>query len=143
VPGDSGYLGLFGGGETPKMMSAYPGVKPLFDDADEIISHTKKTGINPIIHILAMKTSIAQAYPDFPGKLTRAFREARALASDYMDADEIEGYRKEAEVLGEDPYAYKLGPAERRTLQALNRYQIEQGLMREELRVDDILIGLE
>jgi hypothetical protein len=65
------------------------------------------------------------------------------LAKDYMVADEIEGYRKEAEVLGEDPYAYTLGPAERRTLQALNRYQIEQGLMREELSIDDIIVGLD
>jgi len=141
VPGDSGYLGLFGGGETPKMMAAYPGVKPLFDDAEEIISHTRKTGINPIIHILAMKSEVAQKYPDFPGKLTRAFKDARALAKDYMTADEIEGYRKEAEVLGEDPYAYSLGRAERRTLQALNRYQVEQGLMREELPIDNIVIG--
>jgi 4,5-dihydroxyphthalate decarboxylase len=123
------------------MMAAYPGVKPLFDDAEEIIGHTRKTGINPIIHILAMKSEVAQKYPDFPGKLTRAFKEARALAKVYMTEEEIEGYRKEADVLGEDPYAYTLGLAERRTLQALNRYQIEQGLMREELRVDDIVIG--
>ncbi|MDH3446081.1 MAG: hypothetical protein OEN50_19310, partial [Deltaproteobacteria bacterium] len=142
VPGDSGYLGLFGGGETPKMMSAHPGVKPLFNDAEEIIRHTKQTGINPIIHILAMKEEIAVKYPDFPGKLTRAFKEARALAKEYMAADEIEGYRKEAEALGEDPYAYTLGSAERRTLQALNRYQIEQGLMREELHIDDVIVGL-
>jgi 4,5-dihydroxyphthalate decarboxylase len=90
-----------------------------------------------------MKSEIAEKYPDFPSKLTRAFKRARALASDYMAPDEIEGYRKEADVLGEDPYAYTMGPAERRTLQALNRYQLEQGLMREELPVDDIVIGLD
>jgi hypothetical protein len=88
-----------------------------------------------------MKSEIAEKYLDFPGKLTRAFKDSKALAKDYMVADEIEGYRKEAEVLGEDPYAYTLGPAERRTLQALNRYQIEQGLMREELSIDDIVVG--
>jgi len=138
VPGDSGYLGLFGGGSTPPMMAKYPGVKPLFDNAEEIIRHTKKTGINPIIHILALKREIAEKYPDFPGKLTRAFQEAKALAEDYMEPDEIEGYRKEREVLGEDPYAYTLGAAEKRTLKALNRYQIEQGLMREELALETI-----
>ena len=138
VPGDSGYLGLFGGGSTPAMMAAYPGVKPLFDDADEIIRHTRRTGINPIIHILAMKSEVVEKYPDFPGRLTRAFQEARALAHQYMDPDEIEGYQKEAEALGEDPYAYVMGPAEKRTLLALNRYQIEQGLMREELSLDAI-----
>jgi 4,5-dihydroxyphthalate decarboxylase len=138
VPGDSGYLGIFGGGSTPPMMAKYPGVKPLFSDTEEIIRYTKQTGINPIIHILAMRREIAEKYPDFPGKLTRAFKEAKELAKDYMPPEEIEGYRKEAEVLGEDPYAYRLAEPEKRTLQALNRYQIEQGLMREELSLDTI-----
>jgi 4,5-dihydroxyphthalate decarboxylase len=142
VPGDSGYLGIFGGGSTPPMMAKYPGVKPLFNDTDEIIRHTKQTGINPIIHILAMRREIADRYPDFPGKLTRAFKEAKELAKDYMSPEEVEGYRKEAEVLGEDPYAYTLGKAEKRTLQALNRYQIEQGLMREELPLEYVFAPL-
>ena len=142
VPGDSGYLGIFGGGSTPPMMAKYPGVKPLFNDTDEIIRHTKQTGINPIIHILAMRREIADRYPDFPGKLTRAFKEAKELAKDYMSPEEVEGYRKEAEVLGEDPYAYTLGEAEKRTLQALNRYQIEQGLMHEELPLEYVFAPL-
>ena len=35
------------------------------------------------------------------------------------------------DVLGEDPYAYVMGENEKRTLAAMNRYQIEQGLRRE------------
>ena len=142
VPGDSGYLGIFGGGSTPPMMAKYPGVKPLFNDTDEIIRYTKQTGINPIIHILAMRREIAENYPDFPGKLTRAFKEAKEVAKDYMVAEEIEGYRKETEVLGEVPYAYTLGETEIRTLKALYRYQIDQGLMREELPMDTIFAPL-
>jgi 4,5-dihydroxyphthalate decarboxylase len=120
------------------MMAKYSGVKPLFDDAEEIISHTRETGINPIIHILGLKREIVQKYPDFPGKLVRAFKEAKELAKEYMSPDEIEGYRKEAAVLEEDPYAYTMGEAEKRTLKALNRYQIEQGLMREELSLESV-----
>jgi hypothetical protein len=60
-----------------------------------------------------------------------------------MSPDEIEGYRKETEVLGEDPYAYVLGEAEKRTLRALNRYQIEQGLMREELPLESVFPPLD
>ncbi len=140
VPGDSGYLGFFGGGSTPHMMAKYPGVKPLFQDTEEIIRHTKQTGINPIIHVLALRREVAEKYPDFPGKLTRAFREAKELAAKYMSRDEVEGYKNEAEVLGEDPYAYVLGEAEKRTLQALNRYQIEQGLMRSELSLESVFV---
>jgi 4,5-dihydroxyphthalate decarboxylase len=142
VPGDSGYLGLFGGGSTPPMMAKYPGVKPLFDNAEEIVNYTKKTGINPIIHIVGLKREIVERYPDLPGKLTRAFREAKELAKEYMGADEIDGYRKEAAALGEDPYAYTMGEAEKRTLKALNRYQIEQGLMRDELPLESVFAPL-
>lgn len=141
VPGDSGYLGLFGGGETPKMMAAYPHVKPLFENNDEIISYTKKTGINPIMHIVSIRREAAERYPDLPAKLTRAFMEARDIAAPYMEADEIAGYARERDVLGEDPYAYKIGENERRSLSALNRYQIEQGLMKKNLPMEDLFVG--
>jgi 4,5-dihydroxyphthalate decarboxylase len=141
VPGDSGYLGLFGGGSTPKMMAKYPGVKPLFDDSEEIVSYTKKTGINPIMHVLGLRREIVERHPDFPAKLTRAFKEAKAAAAPYMTPDEIAGYEKEREVLGKDPYAYVMEENEKRTLKALNRYQIEQGLMRRELPIEQFFVG--
>jgi 4,5-dihydroxyphthalate decarboxylase len=141
VPGDSGYLGLFGGGSTPPMMAKYPGVKPLFENNDEIIRYTKQTGINPIMHVVALRREIVERYPDFPAKLTRAFKEAKAAATPYMDADEIAGYAKERDVLGEDPYAYVFGDNEKRSMRALNRYQIEQGLMTRELPIEDLFVG--
>jgi 4,5-dihydroxyphthalate decarboxylase len=141
VPGDNGYAGFFGGGETPRMMSAYPGVKPLFDDDQEIIDHVKNTGINPIMHVLSIRRPVAETHPDLPAKLTRAFMEARAAAAPYMTAEETAGYAREREVLGEDPYAYKMGENEKRSLTALNRYQIEQGLMRSMLPMDQLFVG--
>ena len=48
---------------------------------------------------------------------------------------------KERDVLGEDPYAYVMGGNEKRTLAALNRYQIEQGLMKTTLPMDDLFVG--
>jgi hypothetical protein len=141
VPGDSGYLGLFGGGETPKMMAAHPGVKPLFEDNDEIINYTKKTGINPIMHVLSIRREVTERHPDFPAKLTRAFMESRDAAAPYMETDEIAGYAKERDVLGEDPYAYVMGDNEKRSLTALNRYQIEQGLMKTTLPMEDLFVG--
>ncbi|HEX7233084.1 MAG TPA: hypothetical protein VF452_22055, partial [Candidatus Binatia bacterium] len=66
---------------------------------------------------------------------------ARDLARQYMPADEIAGYATEREVLGEDPYAYVMGDNEKRTLAAMNRYQIEQGLMKTMLPMDDLFVG--
>ena len=141
VPGDSGYLGFFGGGSTPPMMAKYPGVKPLFENSEEIIRYTKQTGINPIMHVVSVRREVAERYPDFLAKLTRAFKKAKAAAAPYMDAEEIAGYRKEREILGEDPYAYVMGENEKRTMLALNRYQIEQGLMKTELPIEDLFVG--
>jgi 4,5-dihydroxyphthalate decarboxylase len=141
VPGDNGYAGFFGGGETPKMMAAYPGVKPLFDDNDEIIDYVKKTGINPIMHVLSIRREVAERHPDLPAKLTRAFIEARKMAGRYMSEEERAGYERERAVLGEDPYAYVMGENEKQTLAAMNRYQIEQGLMKTMLPIDDLFIG--
>jgi hypothetical protein len=57
-----------------------------------------------------------------------------------MTAEEIAGYEKEKQVLGEDPYAYVLGPTEIASLKALNRYQIEQGLMKRELDIKSLFV---
>lgn len=140
VPGDSGFRGIFGGGSVPKEMGKFPGVKPLFDDTDEIVRYVKRTGIYPIIHLMAMKEESAERYPDLPAKLIEAFRQAGKLATKYLSPEEIIGYAKEREVLGEDPYAYVLGETEKRSLRALNRYQIEQGLMKKELSLESLFV---
>jgi hypothetical protein len=58
-----------------------------------------------------------------------------------MSSEERDGYQKERDVLGEDPYAYLMGENEKRTLAAMNRYQIEQGLMKVILPMDELFIG--
>ena len=123
------------------MMAANPGVKPLFDNNQEILDYVKKTGINPIMHVLSIRKEVALRHPDLPAKLTRAFMEARAVAAEYMPAEEIAGYQKERDALGEDPYAYVMGENEKLTLAAMNRYQIEQGLMKTTLPMDDLFVG--
>jgi 4,5-dihydroxyphthalate decarboxylase len=140
VPGDSGYLGVFGGGSMPQQMGKFPGVKPLFEDAEEIVRWVKRSGIYPIIHLMTMKEETAEKYPDLPAKLIEAFREASKLAGKYLTPEENAGYEKEREVLGEDPYAYVLGKTEKRSMRALNRYQIEPGLMKKELPLESLFV---
>ena len=67
--------------------------------------------------------------------------EARDVSTRYMPAEEIAGYQRERDALGEDPYDYVMGENEKRTLVAMNRYQIEQGLMKTMLPMDDLFIG--
>ena len=140
LPGDTGYHSIFGGGPLVRAMKSFPGVKPLLDDTEEIIRYIKTRRIYPIMHTIAMKAKTAERYPDLPVKLAEAFREAKRLSSQYMSAEERAGYEKEQAVLGEDPYAYVLGKTEIESLEALNRYQIEQGLMKQKLDIRSLFV---
>lgn len=140
VAGDSGYLGIFGGGTLPKAMGQFPGVKPLFNDTDEILRWIREKRIYPIIHLVAMKEQTAERYPDLPGKIIAAFREAKKLAVKHLNPEQIAGQEREMAVLGEDPYAYVLGETERRTISALARYQVEQGLLKESPPLESLFV---
>ena len=140
VAGDSGYPGLFGGGTLPKAMGEFAGVKPLFDDSEEIIRWVRKTGIYPIIHLIALKETVVERHPDLPAKLLESFREAKRLSRKYLTPEQIEGHERERAALGEDPYAYVLGETEKRTMAALARYQIEQGLLKQAPAVESLFV---
>jgi 4,5-dihydroxyphthalate decarboxylase len=140
VAGDSGYPGLFGGGVLPKAMGEFPGVKPLFDDAEEIIRWVREKRIYPIIHLIAMKEEAIEKYPDLPAKLLEAFREAKKLATKHLTAEQIAGQEREKAAIGEDPYAYMMGETEKRTILALARYQVEQGLIKESPPLESLFV---
>jgi 4,5-dihydroxyphthalate decarboxylase len=140
VAGDSGYAGLFGGGSLPGIMGQYPGVKPMFEDTDEIVRYVKRTQIYPIIHIMAMKEETAERYPDLPAKLIEAFGEANRLASRYFTQRDADGYAKERDLLGYDPYDCKLTESDKKSIQALNRYQIEHGLVKTEIPLESLFV---
>ena len=92
------------------------------------------------MHTLAMTLAVVQRYPDLPVKLTEAFREAKKLSSQYMSAEEVAGYEKGKKRSRRDPVAYVLGPTKMTSLKALNRYQIEQGLMKRELDITSLFV---
>jgi 4,5-dihydroxyphthalate decarboxylase len=140
VAGDSGYLGLFGGGTLPKAMGEYPGVRPLFDDTDAIVRWVREKRIYPIIHLVAMKEETIERHPDLPGKLLEAFREAKKLATKHWTPEQIAGHEREKAALEADPYAYVLGETEKRTMSALARYEVEQGLLKEAPPLESLFV---
>ena len=140
VAGDMGYLGIFGGGVLAKIMGEFPGVKPLFEDTEEIIRYVKRTRIYPIIHTVAIKEDLPERHPRLIPRLIETFREAKRLSPKYASQEDIAGDEKEKAVLGEDPYAYVVGETEKRSIRALNRYEIEQGLMKKELPLERLFV---
>jgi 4,5-dihydroxyphthalate decarboxylase len=140
VAGDMRHLGIFGAGILPRIMGQFPGIKPLFEDTEQIIRWIRQKQIYPIMHLIALKQEILEQHPELPVKIMGAFRAAKNRSVRYMSPYLIALLEKEKEILGADPYAYELGEIEKRTLQALMRYQIEQGLMRKELPVESLFV---
>jgi len=124
----------------PGVMGQFPGVKPLFEDTEEILRYVKRTQIYPIIHIVTVKEETVEKYPDLAAKLIEAFREANRQAVSYMKPADAEGYAKERDLLGYDPYAGVLTDADKKSIQALNRYQMEQGLVKTELPLESLFV---
>jgi 4,5-dihydroxyphthalate decarboxylase len=140
VAGDPGFPGLFGGGVLPKAMGEFPGVKPLFDDTEEILRYVREKRIYPIIHLVALKEETLERHPDLAATAIEAFKEAKRLSVKYLSPAQLAGYEREKAVLEEDPYAYVLGETEKRTLQALGRYQVEQGLLKESPALESLFV---
>jgi len=101
-------------------------VKPMFPDVEATVDdYFKRTGIYPIMHVMGIRTALAERHPQLPGTVYRAFLEAknRALAAGSMPP-RVTRMRR---VLGDDPLPYGLKEPNRKTLEAFARYHFEQG----------------
>src|SRR5262249_50214469 len=121
-------------------MGEFAGVRPLVDDSEEIIRWVRRTGIYPIIHLIAIKLEVAERHPDLPYKLLEAFREAKRLSTKHLTSEQIEGNEREKAALAEDPYAYVVEKREKRTRAVLALYQIEQGFLKQAPPVESLFV---
>lgn len=138
--------GLLQSGEIDAIVSPRP--PPCFTDATAPVgrlfanpmeaekTYYRDTGFFPIMHCLAVRKDVADAYPKLPLQLFRAFSEAKALAQrdlamiDYgrvllpWMAEHLAAVR---EVMGRNPwrYGYKASLAE---LEAMTEYALVDGL---------------
>ena len=106
----------------------------------------RRTGIFPIMHILGVKKSLVVEYPWLPANLYKAFRRAKSLA--VQDLEAIGALKvslpwvgaelaETRELMGPDIWSY--GVAEnRKDIEALIRYSAEQGLTGPGLTPEDL-----
>jgi len=145
-------------GEIPAMLS--PTLPRRFIEGDKRIvrlfanykeieqAYYRKTGIFPIMHVTAIRQGIVDKYPWVAGNLTKAFEEAKNIAYRRMANPRIiplawmrTAWEEQEEVLGPDPWAYGLGPANRRNLETILRYTRQQGLIRRPMTIDDLFLN--
>ena len=108
----------------------------LFPNYKDIeIAYFRNTGIFPIMHVNVIKQEIVDKYPWVATNLVKAFDEAKrwpiaarqsAHRAARLGPDRLGGA---AGHLGNDPWAYGLGAANRKNLDTVQRYCHQQGLI--------------
>ncbi|HEV8344439.1 MAG TPA: ABC transporter substrate-binding protein [Candidatus Binatia bacterium] len=125
-----------------------PRVGRLFPHYKELeIDYYKGTGIFPIMHTTAMKEEIVERYPWVPTNLFQAFERAKQIAYQRMENPRRvplawfrHAWEEQDAILGNDPWAYGLGEANRRNLQTLIQYSLEQGSIGRKMPLENLFV---
>jgi 4,5-dihydroxyphthalate decarboxylase len=146
----NGELDAFIGPRAPSaFLKGSPRVRRLFPDYVSVEQeYYRKTGIFPIMHLVAIREEILERHPWVALNLYRAFTEARNLVYagfgqsaalkvtlPWLDA-ELERTRA---VMGDDFWPYGLAK-NRHVLEALIQYEHEQGLIKRRPAVADLFV---
>jgi 4,5-dihydroxyphthalate decarboxylase len=124
-----------------------PAVRWLFDDPTSAAKdYYRRTGVFPIMHVLAVRKELAERHPWLPMALTKAFTQAKELALEALSDTSatkvtlpfVEEQLKAArEAMGEDYWSYGVQPA-RRTLETFVRHHHSQGLSARLVPVEEL-----
>ncbi len=110
----------------------------LTDHRHEEADYFHRTQVIPVIHTLVLQEKLVERHPWIIASLLGAFRKARALDAKYMSAEEKDEARWLDEAIGYDPYGYTFDDSTRKSLDALIRCQIQQGLLRRAPALDEL-----
>ncbi len=137
------------GTSLPEAIRTNPDVARLFPNYVELEKeHYKRSGIYPIMHLVAIKKEIYERYPFVATSLYNAFVESKRIALKHMfnlralrymtpflmrDIDEIH------EVFNGDPWPYGV-EKNRKTLEALVTYLADQHLIAAPVKVDELFV---
>lgn len=127
-----------------------PRVARLFPDHKaEEIAYFRKTGIFPIMHVVAIRAEIVEKHPWIAINLYRALERSKELALERMEnprmvplAWQREAWEEQLEVLGPDPWENGLTPRNRNTLETLVRYSHEQGLTARLMPLEELFLDV-
>ncbi|KAF7963182.1 4,5-dihydroxyphthalate decarboxylase [Cupriavidus sp. UYMU48A] len=119
----------------------------LFDDPTTAAKdYFRRTGVFPVMHVVGIRKTLAEANPWLPGAVFKAFAQSKAHALEQLSDTSatkvtmpfVEEMLKAArETLGEDYWSYGV-QANRRTLETFARHHHSQGLSERLVPVEDI-----
>jgi 4,5-dihydroxyphthalate decarboxylase len=123
-------------------------VTRLFPDYKAVErEYFQQTGIFPIMHVTVVKKEIVERHPWIPASLVSAFEKAKNIAYKRVANPRItplawvrSAYEEERKLLGPDPWVYGLGESNRKNLETIIRYCHQQGLVRRQMKADELFI---
>jgi 4,5-dihydroxyphthalate decarboxylase len=126
-------------------------VARLFPDFKTLeIDYYRRSGIFPIMHLVMIRQSIVEQHPWVAANLAYAFNQAKEMAYQRLrnprvlpQAWSTSAAEEQAAILGRDPWAYGLSPANRKNLETAMRYTHAQGLIGRVPPVDDIFVPID
>jgi 4,5-dihydroxyphthalate decarboxylase len=129
--------------------SGDPRVRRLFPDFQaREEAHYGKTGIFPIMHVIAIRSDVYEANPWVAMNLLKAFDEAKArslarvtdITASHAPLPWIGDFAAKMQaIFGTDPFPYGIEP-NRPTLEAFLQYAREQGLCARALAPEDLFV---
>lgn len=136
---------------APRPPSAHvlrdPKVGWLFDDPTAVAKdYYRRTKVFPIMHVVGIRKSLAEAHPWLPAAVFKAFSQAKTAALEALSDTSatkvtlpfVEEQLKAArEAMGEDYWSYGVAP-NRATIETFLRHHYAQGLSARRLSVDEI-----
>jgi 4,5-dihydroxyphthalate decarboxylase len=131
-------------------LQGHDSVARLFaDHKREEIAYYRKTGIFPIMHVVAIRREIVERHPWLAVNLYQAFDAAKASAMKRMVNPRItplawyrQAWEEQQELLGSDPWQYGLTPQNRITIETLARYSLELGLVKRLFSAEDLFLDV-
>ena len=118
----------------------------LFPNYKEIeIDYFRSTGIFPIMHVTTIRQEIVDKYPWVATNLVKAFEAAKLAAYRRVANPRMvplawvrTAVEEQQDILGHDPWAYGLTPANRRNLETIQHYTHQQGMIGKLCPLDEL-----
>ncbi|MFM0625400.1 ABC transporter substrate-binding protein [Paraburkholderia xenovorans] len=144
---DRGDIDAFMAPRPPSCAGKNPHVGWLFSDPTEAAKdYYRRTNVYPVMHVVGIRKTLAQAHPWLPAAVLKAFEESKRIALDKLSDTSatkvtlpfVEEQLKAArELLGDDHWPYGIAP-NRTTLETFLRHHHSQGLSKRLLTVEEI-----
>jgi 4,5-dihydroxyphthalate decarboxylase len=133
---------------TPKaFLEGNPKIRQLFPDSRAAErDYFKKTGLFPIMHVVAIRTDAIEADPSLPSAVFEMYDQAKQIAYANLETTTslkvtlpwvTQEFEDTRELMGTDFWRYGL-EANRKELELVMRYTHEQGLVKERRKFEEL-----